>query len=76
MRDERVGRTPGDIILDRYLPNATPEEREIARENLRAILAMYLRIEEERALRTSGKHESPKMDAGVRVQSGSLDPPL
>jgi len=26
---------PGDLILDRYMPDATDEEREAARENLR-----------------------------------------
>lgn len=26
---------PGDLILDRYMPNATEHEREVARENLR-----------------------------------------
>lgn len=47
-----VKRRPGDIILDRYMPTATPEEREEARANLRAwghiIIAIQERLERER----------------------------
>jgi len=35
---------PGDIILDHYLPNATPEEREEARAHLRAFVEWQMRI--------------------------------
>lgn len=35
---------PGDIILDRYLPSATEEEREHARENLRRLAKYLLRV--------------------------------
>ena len=35
---------PGDLIIDRYMPNATETEREEARTNLRAYLAVVLRI--------------------------------
>lgn len=37
-------RKPGDLIIDRYMPNASEAEREEARENLRAYLAVVLRI--------------------------------
>jgi hypothetical protein len=37
-------RRPGDLILDRYMPNATPEQREEARTNLRAYAAVLLEI--------------------------------
>ena len=37
-------RQPGDIILDRYMPDATPEEQDDARENLYAFAAVILRI--------------------------------
>jgi len=37
-------RRPGDIILDNAMPNATHEEREVARENLYAFAAAILRI--------------------------------
>ena len=35
---------PGDLIIDRYMPNATDTEREEARANLRAYLVIVLRI--------------------------------
>lgn len=37
---------PGDIILDRYLPNASPEQREEARENLRRLARLIIRVHE------------------------------
>ena len=37
---------PGDIILNRYMPDATTEEREAARENLRKLARFILRVEE------------------------------
>ena len=50
MSDAR--REPGDIILDRAMPNATDGEREAARENLNgfaaALLRIFTRIAEER----------------------------
>lgn len=36
-------RKPGDLILDRYLPNATPEAREEARDALRNHALLLLR---------------------------------
>lgn len=35
---------PGDIILDRYLPNASAEQREEARENLRRLARLIVRV--------------------------------
>ena len=37
-------RKPGDLIIDRYMPNASEAEREEARENLKAHLAVVYRI--------------------------------
>ncbi len=37
---------PGDHILDRYLPHASTEEREVARENLRRLARLLIRIHE------------------------------
>lgn len=39
-------REPGDIILDRVMPNATPEEREAARENLCRLARFLFRVHE------------------------------
>ena len=57
-------RRPGDLILMRYMPNATEEEREDARENLRRFARVLLRIEErlarecyEKQIRASGGSE-------------------
>lgn len=35
---------PGDLILHRYMPHATPEEQEAARDNLRALARAYMRV--------------------------------
>jgi hypothetical protein len=36
----------GDRILDRYMPNATAEEREAARQNLRRLARVLIGIED------------------------------
>jgi len=43
-------RQPGDLILDRYMPRATAEEREAARENLRAFAVVVVGIAKRLAL--------------------------
>ena len=37
---------PGDHILDRYMPNAAESEREEARENLRRLADLVIRVNE------------------------------
>ena len=37
-------RRPGDLILDKYMPNATEEERGAARENLRKYAVIVVGI--------------------------------
>jgi len=44
MDSRQIQHKPGDLILDRYMPNATPAEREQGRENLYAFFAVLLRI--------------------------------
>lgn len=41
---EPSDRRPGDIILDRYLPDASPEEREIARAQLIDLVDWHMRL--------------------------------
>ena len=41
-RDHR----PGDLIIDRYMPNASEDEREAARESLRRLARILIRIED------------------------------
>ena len=50
MAAETPHRQPGDLILDRYMPHATTEEREAARENLRAFAAVVVGIAKRLAL--------------------------
>lgn len=40
---------PGDVFLDRYMPGASEEEREEARQNLYAYFAVLLKIATRRA---------------------------
>lgn len=47
------GYQPGDLIIDRYIPNATPEQREEAREALRKHALLLIRWGE-RVLDESG----------------------
>ena len=46
MTKEHREQRPGDLILDRYMPNATKEEREVARENLRRFAEVIFGIQE------------------------------
>jgi len=39
-------RRPGDHILDRHLPNANESTREEARENLRRLVELVIRVNE------------------------------
>ena len=48
---------PGDLILDRYLPDATPEKREEAREVLREHALLLIRIGER--ILTEGQPKGP-----------------
>ena len=36
---------PGDLIINKYMPDATPEQKEEARENLRAFARLIVRVE-------------------------------
>jgi hypothetical protein len=42
--DMSENRKPGDYILDRYLGGAEPEMREEARENLRRLARLIIRV--------------------------------
>lgn len=44
MNPDNSNRKPGDLIIDHYMPNATEAQREEARKNLRAYLAVAMRI--------------------------------
>lgn len=74
MAETNPNRQPGDLILDRYMPQATPEEREAARTNLRTLLSTLIRIEERHALDDSGQLGSPKNEEHDRVINETNSP--
>jgi hypothetical protein len=39
-------RRPGELFIDRYMPNATEAEREEALKNLQDLIAILVRIDE------------------------------
>ena len=58
---DRPTRRPGDIIIDRHMLNATPEEREQAHARLRRFVAALMHIavrleKEKQEQRDSAKH--------------------
>ena len=63
-------RRPGDVILDRYMPDASPEEREAARTNLYGFVAVLLRIATREA--TEEAERAIRAKDGGEVESESL----
>jgi hypothetical protein len=59
----------GDIILDRYLPNAVAEEREEAREHLRRLVRLILRVH--MRLNACDLLSEIRGSASLEVESGS-----
>ena len=49
MQTTPTNTNPADRIIDRRMPNATAEERQEARENLRRLARVILRIDERQA---------------------------
>ena len=67
-------RRPGDVILDRYMPDATPEEREAARTNLYGFVAVLLRIATREA--TEEAEQAIRANGGGKVESESTNSTL
>ena len=63
-------RLPGDVILDRYMPDASPEEREAARTNLYGFVAVLLRIATREA--TEEAEQAIRANGGDEVESESI----
>lgn len=59
MKKKQSERRPGDLFIDRYMPNASEEAREEAYANLRALVALLVRIDERLALEDQERHDSP-----------------
>jgi len=49
---------PGELFIDRYMPSATEEAREEAYANLRALVALLVRIDERLALEAQEEVDS------------------
>ena len=58
MKNKKTDHRPGDLFIDRYMPEATEEAREEAYENLRALVALLVRIDERLALEAQQKGDS------------------
>ena len=61
---------PGDIILDRYLPGASEEKREEARENLKRLARLFIRVRER--LSRDNPQGTIRAIAEPRLESESL----
>jgi len=58
MKNKKIDHRPGDLFIDRYMPKATEEAREEAYANLRALVALLVRIDERLALEEREKRDS------------------
>jgi hypothetical protein len=60
MKNKQPERRPGELFIDRYMPHATEEAREEAYANLRALVALLVRIDERLALEDQEARDSRK----------------
>jgi hypothetical protein len=58
MKNKKTNYRPGEIFIDRYMPKATEEAREEAYANLRALVALLVRIDERLALEEREQRDS------------------
>jgi hypothetical protein len=58
MKNTKTNHRPGDLFIDRYMPKATEEAREEAYANLRALVALLVRIDERLALEEQEQRDS------------------
>ncbi len=61
MKNNNSERRPGELFIDRYMPGASEEAREEAYANLRALVALLVRIDERLALEDRERHDSPEL---------------
>ena len=74
MDTQRPKRRPGDLILDRYMPDASDTEREEARENLRAYAAVVLRIATRLATEEHEQAIRARQGVEVNLETASCRP--
>jgi hypothetical protein len=70
-----IERKPGDVFLDRYMPNATPEERKVARENLYQFATALMRVAERLGQEDYECSIRMREGGGVELESGRQPPP-
>lgn len=58
MKNKTTDNRPGALFIDRYMPKATEEAREEAYANLRALVALLVRIDERLALEEREQRDS------------------
>ena len=63
---------PGDLFIDRYMPGASEEEREQARENLRRLIAVLVRIND----RVGRERDSRESELCGRFEGSDVEPAL
>ena len=61
-------RKPGDVFLDRYMPNATDAEREEARRNLQHLARALNRIEDRLAREWYAKQIRERAEGAVESE--------
>ena len=66
-------RRPGDLILDRYLKDASEEEREEARDNLRRFAGVLIGIGERVLAEQSSGAREQKLDVDTTPSDGVLE---
>lgn len=59
---------PGDLLIDRYMPGATAEERERAHERIRAVVSVLIQIDE----RVSREARIREKSGGAVESEGSV----
>jgi len=73
----RAGRRPGDLIIDRYLKDASEEEREEAQDQLRKFALLLIEIGERITEEQKGSvAPAPNTTARVTVNKGPTQPSL
>jgi len=67
-----TSRRPGDLILDRYLPDANQEMREQARDVLRAHALLLIRIGDRIEAETAQAGDSPDSAGRPTIEASDL----
>ena len=65
----------GDLFLDRYMPEATPEEQEVARRNVLEFVDALIAIASRRARESLNARIRENDDDSIDSGSGRLPPP-